>query len=105
MTTTITKRITLATVKAFIRKNRQSLLIQCKSSYDGMCDGVRDVESNGFSPALDADVATSNNLGIHGAWFVHGSRNSFSAYDDGSHVGFEVWNCCGEFVLAIAKGN
>lgn len=103
MTTTTAKRITLATLKSFIRKNRSNLLIQTKSRFDGICDGVREVEGNEFTPVRTSDNPGDNNVGLCGVWFVHGSGNSFTPFDDGSHVGYEVWNCCGSFILAIAK--
>lgn len=42
-----------------------------------------------------------NNLGIQGVWLVNGSRDSFTAYDDGVFQGIHVYNCCGSFVVAV----
>jgi hypothetical protein len=61
------------------------------------------VEANGFTPALPSDNHCDGNMGICGAWFVRGSRDWFTSFDDGLHVGYEVSNCCGRFILAIAK--
>jgi hypothetical protein len=83
------KRITLATIKAFIRKNRPNLQIKVRSAYDGMIDGLawnRDAE---FSPALESDDQR-NALGIKGAWFVLGGRDHFQPFESATHVGYEV---------------
>ncbi len=100
-TATQTKKITLATIKSFIRKNRDRLLISTRSRFDAMEDGCRECSDRGFSPALQAEKAWKENLGIQGAWFVGGSRNFFEEYADGNVVGYEVSNCCGHFVLAV----
>lgn len=100
---TATKKITLATVKSFIRKNRESLLIMTKSHFDGMTDGIQQCSDREFSPALDSDNPCTENLGIHGVWLVGGSRNWFEAVETETHIGFHVCNCCGSFELAIAK--
>lgn len=106
-TATAAKKITKATFKSFVKRNRASLLIKTKSSFDGMCDGVREVEDNGFSKALDKDNGWSrdtwkdNNLGIHGIWLVGSSRDYFSSYADGTYSGIEVYNCCGSYIVAV----
>jgi len=101
------KKITLSTVKSFITKNRENLFINVKSNFDGMTDCVQP-KDGGF------DKATSNNaelgtqmydatMGIAGAWFVRGSRDYFTAYEDEKFIGFEVYNSCGCCILAIKK--
>lgn len=100
---TATKKITLATVKSFIRRNRSSLLISVSSRYDGMQDGVRSTGDNGFSPAIDADSYHSNNHGIQGVWFVGGSRDFCSRFENETHEGYYVGNCCGSFTLAVRR--
>lgn len=105
------KKITLATVKAFIAKNRGELHISCRSRFNGMTDGVESCNDQGFTPVAAPstegkafkNLGRDNTLGIAGAWFVFGSRDSFSAYDDGKFSGIKVYNCCGSFVLAVAK--
>jgi hypothetical protein len=116
MTTATEKKITKATVKSFIRKNRASLLINVESSFDGMVDGVRDTGSRDFSPICHRDyydrelckfVEVShdceNSMGIRGVWFVHGPRNSCRRFETETLVGFEVYNCCGTWKVAVAK--
>jgi hypothetical protein len=98
-------KITLATVKSFINKNKGHLLIKVKSKFDGMVDGVRDLEDLGFQRALPDDIHTSNTLGIRGAWFVKGSRDHLTAYEDSNIKGFSIYNCCGSFILGIYKNS
>lgn len=94
-------KVTIATVKSFIKKNRISLLISQKSDFDSSVDGVRNCADTGFSPALDADNKISNNFGIAGVWFVGGSRDYCSVYDQDGIKGFSVYNSCGSFVLGV----
>lgn len=96
------KKFTLASAKAFIKKNRAKLLIKVKSSYDGQVDGVEYNSNAQFVPAVNSDYAHENNLGINGVWFTH-SANSFYPMqkEDGTVVGFECYNCCGSFVVKV----
>lgn len=101
METTTTKRVTLATIKSFIRKSGSGLHIRVKSKFDGMEDGVREVERNGFTPVLKSERVLENDLGIAGAWFVLGGRDYFSPFTADGFTGFEISNCCGSFILAV----
>lgn len=94
-------KITLATVKAFIRKNRENLLISCKSSFDGSVDCVMPSGDSTFTPAQKAEYEHSNNMNIAGAWFVFGSRDYITPFEKDGLRGFEIHNCCGSFALAI----
>jgi hypothetical protein len=103
-TTTRTKKITVATVKSFIRKAKAAgtLLVRCDSSFDGMTDCVeRNRDAAFFAPQDTRDHG--NNLGLQGIYFVGQSRDWCKAFDDGEHVGFEVSNCCGSWVVATKK--
>jgi hypothetical protein len=99
------KKITLATIKKFIRENRDNLLIKNISEFSGMTDGIEFSRDQSFRPAVKPipDWNAKNMLDIQYAWFVGGSRDSFNRYDDNQHTGFEVYNCCGHFVLAVTK--
>ena len=96
---------TLATVKAFIRKNRAALMISTETRFDGMTDGCERCADRSFTPALTPEEGRnhSNTLGIQGAWFVFGSRDSIEAFDDGTFAGYKIYNCCGSFRLAVRK--
>lgn len=97
------KKITLATIKSFVKRNRASLLINCTSTFDGMQDGVRDCKGKGeFTAILPATYGyEQDNLGIQGAWFVGSSRDSFSLLVKEGYLGYRIYNCCGSFELAI----
>ena len=98
----MSRKITLATFKSWIRKN-PNFLIMCKSSFDGMIDGISYDSSAEFKPAESAAFPCNNNLGFSGIWLVFGSRDSFEAYDNNGFVGIEVYNCCGSFVVAVKE--
>ena len=96
-------KITLSTVKAFIRKNTGNLYINVKSEFSGYSDSIESVKSN-FQPTTPAIHGSfSDTLGIKGAWFVGMSRDYFESYDDGHFSGIKVMNCCGSFILAVQK--
>ena len=95
-----TKKITAATFKSFVSKNRQALQVACKSSFDGMIDGLS-YGSSTFKPAADAVHPHGNNLGIAGVWLVGRSNDYFTAFNKNGMVGIEVSNCCGCFTVAI----
>lgn len=95
-------KITKATLKSFIKKNKHSLLINVKSTFDGMTDSCEQ-SHNGFKPARSDDTFTVNKLGFNGIWLVHGSNNYFNSYEDERLTGIEVYNCCGRFIVATEK--
>lgn len=101
----MTKRITLATVKSFIRKNASELYIREDSRFDGMHDMVMSNKDAQFRQVdqTTIDFDNKSTLGIHGAWFVRGSRDSFAEYDDGAYFGIHIWNCCGSWVIAVKR--
>lgn len=98
------KKITLATVKKFIKENKDNLLIKVESKFDGMTDCVQSVKDN-FDKAISTEwsLKTANTLGIQGAWFVGESRDYFTKYESDSLTGIEVYNSCGSFILAVKK--
>jgi len=94
-------KITKATLKSFIKKNQGKLYISNKSSFDGMYDYVMPSGDNSFTLSMAAGYPNENNLGIQGVWLVGGSRNSFLEVTVGGFKGINVYNCCGEFTLAV----
>lgn len=99
-------KITKATIKSFIKKNRDSLHIRIKDRFDGMNDCVMPVEGYGFMPAefLAPDSHDFDyTLGIKDAFFVGGSTNYFRIYEDDKFKGYRVDNCCGMFLLVVRK--
>jgi hypothetical protein len=97
------KKVTLATLKSFVKKNSNNLFINVKSSFSGYTDCVESV-NGGFSKAeIKESVNYKYTLGIDGAWLVGSSRDYMTQYENENFVGIEVYNCCGKFIIAIAK--
>lgn len=95
------KKITMATVKSFIKEQTGTLYINVTSKFDGMVDGCEPVKG-GFMKAAATTEHADHTKGVAGAWFVGGSRDYFQYYNDGKFEGIEVSNSCGRFVLAAA---
>lgn len=98
-----TKKVTLATLKSFVKKNANALYINVMSEFSGHTDCVESVNGGFTQATISENVNVKHNLGIRGAWLVGSSRDYMSAYDDGKFVGIDVWNSCGRFVIAVAK--
>lgn len=121
-------KITKTTFKSFIKKNEGKLLIQTKSAFDSMSDGIRFIPCNqrkfvemkkdkpsetsyqygaerGITrEEIDSRCAENKNtLGFCGIWVVNDSRDSFDAYEDDKFKGIEVYNSCGNFIVATPK--
>lgn len=94
-------RITLATIKSFIRKNTGKLHILTKSRFDGMVDGCESTGQIDFIEACKTTEHVEHTLGIQGAWFVGSSRDYFTPFNQGGFNGFAVSNSCGRFILAV----
>jgi hypothetical protein len=89
-------KITLSTIKSFINKNGTKLYINQKSKQEVNGDFVPLTISKRKNP--------QNDLGFEGIWIVgSGSGNLFSFYEDKDFIGYEIYNCCGTFVLALPK--
>jgi hypothetical protein len=98
------KKITLSTVKKFIKENAQNLYANCKSDFNGMSDCVESVNT-GFKKVDSSkiDMLKETNLGIELLWFVRGSRDYFRAYNENGFVGIEISNCCGCSIIATKQ--
>ena len=92
---------TVATLKSFIRKNRENLLVKCRAEFDGMIDGLQWNKGAEFQPATPSDQVFENNLGIRGVWLVGRSRDYLTPFDNDGFKGFKVSNCCGSFEVAV----
>lgn len=99
--TKITK-ITRATIKSFIKKNFSNLFIRNISDFDGMIDGMKYHNNAKFRKAISTDRDEKYTFGIDGAYILP-SRNLFKAFENEEYIGFNVWNCCGEFDIVIKK--
>jgi hypothetical protein len=96
------KKITLSTVKSFIRKNSGNLYIDIRSEFNGAIDGLS-FYNQGFVKAEKDKQDRSYTLGINGAYFVGSSRDYFSAFENEQFQGITVLNSCGKFILATKK--
>lgn len=98
------KKITRATFKAFVRKNRGKLLAKVISDFDGMTDYVEYLEDAEYAPARKAVIdSEEHNLGFSAIWLVGHSRDRFKLIDNEKYFGYHVSNCCGSFEVVIAK--
>ncbi len=97
------KKITLATVKSFIKKNSESIYVKLDSSFDGMIDGLNWNKDASFIKSEIDLHHPKHTLGIKGAWFVGSSRDYFYNFENENFLGIKVSNSCGQFYLAIKK--
>ncbi len=98
------EKITAATIKSFIRKNEANAFLRVKSQFDGLTDGIQNL-NGGFSPLTKntRNPHHERDLGFIGVWLVGSSRDYFWAYENDNFIGFEVDNCCGNWIIAVKK--
>lgn len=99
------KKITLATIKSFIRKNEGNIFIFEKSTFDGMVDCVMPTGNKEFVLAKKTDSNIQYTLGIEHAWFIGRGADMYRLYEDSQYIGYNIYNCCGEFNLVIKKSS
>lgn len=99
---TTDRKITKATFRAFIHKHAENLYILNLSDFDAMVDGVRQVDDAVFRKVKPSGqpVSGEHTLGLAGVWLVGQSRDYFTAYEKNGFHGIEVYNSCGNFVIA-----
>jgi hypothetical protein len=115
-----TKKITLASVKAFINRNKGNIYAKSLSHFDGMVDCVVDVESNFVKIIPDNIIIDAyinrkwkgteetyrefnHSLGIPQLYLVGDSADYFYIYEKNEYFGIEIYNCCGSSIIAIKK--
>jgi len=96
------KRFTKASLKKFVKENREALFVRFLSSFDGMIDCVSHNDS-GWMKAEPTDKNVENSLGISGAWLVLGGGDRFRPLVDEDFYGVQVNNCCGSFQLGVRR--
>ena len=99
-------KITLTTIKKFIKDNKGKIFISTINRFNGMTDGIDPCKDKSFKSANQTepkqlDYGRDNTLGIENAHFVFDSRDYFMAYIDTEFYGYEISNCIGNFILAI----
>ena len=87
------KKITMATLKSFVRKS-EHLFVSIENSFDGMVDCVVGSNDCGIYP-----VSKENAIGINGVGCVGSSRDYFEYCEEGEYFGIRVFNCCGSAKL------
>ncbi len=99
------KKVTRASIKSFIKKNRKSLYIKVKGRFDGMVDCVvSDTESEFIQAGqVESGLQYENNLGVMGLWLVGRGRDYFDIYEDDGYTGIEYLNSCGSGIVVIKK--
>ena len=97
------KKVTLSTLKSFVRKNSNNLYINVKSSFSGYSDCVESIYGGFTKAEIRENVNYKYNLGIDGAWLVGSSRDYMKSFEDDKFIGIDVFNSCGRFIIAIAK--
>jgi len=98
-----TKKITLATFKAFAKRNSDKLFAREDSDFCGMTDCVQQNDDPQFKPTEITEETGYYSTGIQGIYTVGRSNDYFSIYEDETFFGIRVYNCCGSSVLAIKK--
>jgi len=97
------KRITLSTLKAFARSNKDRIYAKELSRFDGMVDGISWVD-DGFEKTEITEPTNQCRTGIRKIYTVYGNGNYCEFWENENFAGIKVYNCCGSSVLAIRKG-
>lgn len=97
------KKITRATLKSFVNKNRDNLYIKVDGAFDGMTDMVEANPNSGFKPAEQTDHMSDHTLGVAGMWLVLGGRDYLDTYEDEQFTGIKCNNACGYWTVAVRK--
>lgn len=95
-------RISITTIKTFIKANSENLYIKTQSKFNGMIDGLEYVK-DGFEKAELCQDHIEYTLGVKGAWFVGSSRDWKEPFENETMKGYRIVNCCGSFILATPK--
>lgn len=97
------KKITKATFKNFVKRNASELYVKEKSRFDGMTDGIEQLNTGFNLTGVDEERLKGDYAVIDGVWLVGGGRDYFTIWEDDTHYGIEVYNCCGSSIVAVKK--
>lgn len=95
------KKITKATIKSFIRKNKDEIMVLHTNRFDAYCDGVRPV-SEPFE-RVEFRIENGKEVPSYLSVPLDIRHNIFKPYNKNGMIGFEVYNCCGTYVVAIPQ--
>ena len=101
----LNKKITLTTLKSFVKRNKDNLYVKVDSCFDGMTDGVEYDRNAAFkkSEHQGSEHLRENTLGYDGFYLVGSSRDYFNIVEENGFIGIEAYNCCGTSILAVKK--
>ena len=98
----LAKKITLATLKSFARRNNSHLYVKDIRSFSGMTDAIEEVDDE-FKETTITDDRSFFKTGIVGLYTVGQSRDYFNIYEDENYEGIKLVNCCNTTILAKKK--
>ena len=98
-------KITLTTIKKFIKENKNNIYIKNITHFNGMTDGIDNCENQNFYLSEQTEIkqkqyGRDNTLGLKGAHFVFDSKDYFETFNENNFKGFKISNCIGHFVIA-----
>lgn len=98
-------KATIATLKSFLKKNDGKIYVYNSSSFDGMFDMVQDNPGATWRLSPHKYNPDDKNYLGHKHWIYCVGRGGdiVTPYCKDGFTGFEVYNCCGSFVVAIKE--
>jgi len=100
------KRITRATLKSFIDKNKGRLYINVNSVFDNAHKkNEMEASPEGWVLAIETPCNEDTTFGIEHVHIVRGCTggNNFYYFDNGVYQGIGYRNCCGNGIIAVKK--
>ena len=100
-----TRKITMATLKSFAKRNAGNLYCKTLSDFDGMVGMVEDVKDEFSKTKVDLNDSGYYNTGIQGIYTVGRGGDYCSEFEDDTFYGIKVYNACGSSILAVKKAD
>ena len=99
------KKPTLATLKAFIRRESKNnnLYIKTKDSFDGRVDCVMPISGMFEKETKTPNFDDKHSLGLNKIWLCGGGNDYITEYTDNNFIGYKVYSACGTFFVAMKK--